>query len=205
VFLIALTGGIASGKSTVAKRLVELGAQEIDADLVAREVVLPGSKGLAKVVEHFGSSVLKQDGSLNRERLGKLVFDDPKQRLELEEILHPLIRARTAELIAESSAEVVVYSVPLLVESGVNHDFDMVITVEAGPENQIDRLVKSRALTTEQARQRVEAQASASQRKAVADAVIDSSGSKEQTQEQVNNIWTQILEQASRKAKRGSH
>jgi dephospho-CoA kinase len=205
VFLIALTGGIASGKSTVAKRLVELGAHEIDADQVAREVVLPGTQGLKTIQEVFGDTVLDGNGSLDRERLGHIVFNDPDLRTKLEEILHPLIRARTAELISQSKAEIVVYSVPLLVESGVNHNFDLVITVEAGVENQIQRLVESRGLSEQQARQRIAAQASAEQRRAMSDYVIDSSGSKEQTKNQVADIWASVLELAARKESRGSH
>lgn len=192
MFLIGLTGGIASGKSTVARLLAAQGAETIDADQVAREVVKSGSAGLASVVKEFGEEILLSTGELNREKLGKAVFADPKLRLKLESILHPLIQARTMQLISESKNAVVVYAVPLLVEAKVNYPFEMVVTVEAGIENQIDRLVNSRGLTVEQAKKRIAAQASRQDREARADFVLDSSGTHEQLDKQVDTLWGKI-------------
>lgn len=192
MFLIGLTGGIASGKSTVARLLAAQGAETIDADQVAREVVKSGSAGLASVVKEFGEEILLSTGELNREKLGRAVFTDPKLRLKLESILHPLIQARTMQLISESKNAVVVYAVPLLVEAKVNYPFDMVVTVEAGIENQIDRLVNSRGLTVEQAKKRIAAQASRQDREARADFVLDSSGTHEQLDKQVDTLWGKI-------------
>ena len=192
MFLIGLTGGIASGKSTVAKLLAAHGAETIDADQVAREVVEVGSTGLSSVIQEFGEGVLLETGELNREKLGQAVFTEPKLRLKLEAILHPLIKARTMQLIMESKKPVVVYAVPLLVEAKVDYPFEMIITVEAGVENQIERLVKSRGLTVEQARERIAAQASRQEREARADFVLDSSGTHEQLAKQVDTLWGQI-------------
>lgn len=192
MLLIGLTGGIASGKSTVARLLAAQGAETIDADQVAREVVKSGSAGLASVVKEFGEEILLSTGELNREKLGRAVFADPKLRLKLESILHPLIQARTMQLISESKNAVVVYAVPLLVEAKVNYPFDMVVTVEAGIENQIDRLVNSRGLTVEQAKKRIAAQASRQDREARADFVLDSSGTHEQLDKQVDTLWGKI-------------
>lgn len=192
MLLIGLTGGIASGKSTVAKLLAAHGAETIDADQVAREVVEVGSTGLSSVIQEFGEGVLLATGELNREKLGHAVFTEPKLRLKLEAILHPLIKARTMQLIMESKKPVVVYAVPLLVEAKVDYPFEMIITVEAGVENQIERLVKSRGLTVEQARERIAAQASRQEREARADFVLDSSGTHEQLAKQVDTLWGQI-------------
>lgn len=192
MFLIGLTGGIASGKSTVAKLLASHGAETIDADQVAREVVKAGSTGLSTVVEEFGEKVLSDNGELDREKLGAIIFADPDRRLKLESILHPLIKTRTTQLIAESKKMVVVYAVPLLVEANVDYQFDMIVTVEAGVDNQIARIVKSRGLTTDQAKDRIHAQASRQEREAIADAVIDSSGTHEQLGTQVDALWERI-------------
>jgi dephospho-CoA kinase len=200
VFLIGLTGGIASGKTTVANLLATHGAETIDADQVAREIVAVGSAGLSSVVEEFGEEVLSASGELDRKKLGAIIFSDPERRLELESILHPLIKSRTTQLIAESRKEVVVYAVPLLVEANVDHPFDLIVTVEAGVENQIERLVTSRGLTDEQARERIQAQASREDREARADAVIESSGTLEQLANQVDALWESIqLALASKK------
>jgi dephospho-CoA kinase len=193
VFLIGLTGGIASGKSTVAKLLAAHGAETIDADQVAREVVEVGSTGLSSVVKEFGTGILSDTGELNREKLGAIIFADPNRRLILESILHPLIKTRTTELIAESKKAVVVYAVPLLVEAKLDYPFQMVITVEAGIENQVERLVKSRGFKVDQAKERIAAQASRQQREARADFVIDSSGTHDQLAKQVDTLWGQIV------------
>lgn len=193
MFLIGLTGGIASGKSTVAKLLAAHGAETIDADQVAREVVEVGSTGLSSVVKEFGTGILSDTGELNREKLGAIIFADPNRRLILESILHPLIKTRTTELIAESKKAVVVYAVPLLVEAKLDYPFQMVITVEAGIENQVERLVKSRGFTVDQAKERIAAQASRQQREARADFVIDSSGTHDQLAKQVDALWGKIV------------
>ena len=192
MFLIGLTGGIASGKSTVAKLLAAHGAETIDADAVAREVVEVGSTGLAFVVEMFGEEILSAEGELDRKKLGAIVFGDEPKRLQLESILHPLIKTRTMQLISESEKAVVVYAVPLLVEANVDYPFEMIVTVEAGVENQIERLINSRGLTATQAKERIQAQASRQEREARADFVVDSSGTHEQLARQVDALWEKI-------------
>jgi dephospho-CoA kinase len=196
MYLVGLTGGIASGKSYVASLLAEHGASTIDADDVARQVVAPGTAGLAEVVEAFGDEVILATGELDRQKLGGIVFSNPERRLQLESILHPLIKIRTTELINSQTSAIVVYSVPLLVEANVDYPFDTVITVEAGADNQVERLVRSRSLSEEEARKRVSAQTTASNRKARADYVIDSSGTKEQTKQQVDIVWRQLVKAA---------
>jgi dephospho-CoA kinase len=196
MYLIGLTGGIASGKSYVASLLAEHGASTIDADDVARQVVATGTTGLAEVVEAFGDEVILATGELDRQKLGDIVFSNPERRLQLESILHPLIKIRTTELINSQTSAIVVYSVPLLVEANVDYPFDTVITVEAGADNQVERLVRSRSLSEEEARKRVSAQTTASNREARADYVIDSSGTKEQTKQQVDIVWRQLVKAA---------
>ena len=200
MYLVGLTGGIASGKSYVASLLEELGASTIDADQVARDVVIPGSSGLVQVVAAFGYEILLPSGELDRAKLGNIVFSDSAKRLELESILHPLIKARTTQLISEQVSDLVVYAVPLLVEANVDYPFDAIITVEAGVENQVSRLIQSRAMPEAEARARILAQTSSSKREARADFVIDSSGTKEQTQKQVEKVWIQLLDMAKAKA-----
>ena len=199
MYLVGLTGGIASGKSYVASLLTEFGASTIDADQVAREVVVPGSPGLAQVVGAFGYEILLSSGELDRAKLGAIVFADPKKRLELEEILHPLIKARTTQLIGEQASEIVVYAVPLLVEANVDYPFDAIITVEAGVENQVSRLMQSRSMAESDARARIEAQTSFSDRESRANFVIDSSGTKDQTKRQVELVWQKLIESARAK------
>ncbi len=177
--LIALTGGIGSGKSTVARRWVELGATEIDADLLAREVVTPGSIGLQKVVEAFGSSVLAADGSLNRSALAQLVFTSDSNRKKLEAILHPLIQDLALERVADLSG-VVVYTIPLFVEINSKLKFDKVVAISCDEAVRVQRLVQNRGMTESEARSRVAAQATDQQREAVADLVIDSNCSLEE-------------------------
>ena len=199
MFLIGLTGGIASGKSTVAKLLASYGAEIIDADQVARDVVAPGSAGLSEVIKEFGSEVLMESGELDRVVLGRIVFEEPSKRKRLEEILHPLIKQRTNQLLAQASSPVVVYAVPLLVEVNVDYPFDMILTVEAGVANQIERMVRSRGLSEEEAMKRISAQASESARRERADMVIDSSGSREQLEKQIALLWPKIEQAASEK------
>jgi dephospho-CoA kinase len=199
MYLVGLTGGIASGKSYVATLLEELGATTIDADQVAREVVVPGSTGLVQVVSAFGFEILLPSGELDRAKLGEIVFADAEKRVELENILHPLIKARTTQLIREQRSEIVVYAVPLLVEANVDYPFDSIITVEAGVENQVSRLMNSRHMPESDARARIGAQPSSADRVARANFVIDSSGTKEQTRLQVVEVWKQLLEAAKAK------
>jgi len=152
MYLIGLTGGIAAGKSTVAKRWVEQGAFEVDADDVAREVVRVSSPGLLQVVQAFGDEVLTESGELNRAALAKIVFESSEKRLLLNSILHPLIKERTKQLLSVFNDEaIVIYSVPLLVEAAVDHDFDLVVTVEAPEDAQLKRLTEIRGLSLSEA------------------------------------------------------
>jgi len=186
---VGLTGGVASGKSTVSAILAELGAVVIDADLLAREVVAPGSAGLAEVVAAFGPNVLTETGELDRPVLGAIVFADESRRRELEAIIHPRVRARAAEL--ESAAppdSLVVHDIPLLVETGRAGEFDAVIVVDVPEQTQIDRMVTLRGMTEQDARARVAAQASREQRVAAATYVIDNSGSLEDLRARVAEI-----------------
>jgi len=193
---VGLTGGIGSGKSEVARRLAERGAVLIDADVAARKVVEPGSPGLARIAAAFGDGVLRPDGSLNRERLGEIVFADPGLRAELNAIVHPLVRAWMQE--AERAAvqtdgdAIVVHDVPLLAESRGKAGFDPVIVVDVPPELQLERLVRLRGMPAEQARARMAAQASREQRLAVADIVIDNSGSLDDLDRRVAEVWADL-------------
>jgi dephospho-CoA kinase len=200
MYLVGLTGGIASGKSHVATLLSEFGASVIDADQVAREVVIPGSPGLRQIVVFFGEEVLMSSGELDRQKLGEIVFKDPAKRIQLEQILHPLIKKRTTQLIAEQETDLVVYAVPLLIEAKVDYPFDAVVTVEAGVENQISRLMSSRSMSEPEAARRIQAQTSSGEREAIADFIIDSSGTKEQTREQVNELWQNLVHLARTKS-----
>jgi dephospho-CoA kinase len=192
---IGLTGGIGAGKSTVAGRLRELGATIIDADLLAREVVEPGTAGLAAVVEAFGPQVLLADGQLNRPALGKLIFADVQQRLRLNGILHPLIAERSQQLVAAAAADsVLVHDIPLLVENQATGGFDLVIVVYARPEQRLRRLVEDRGMSEDDAQARIKAQASDDERRAVADVWIDNSGSRAATFAQVDAAWRERIE-----------
>lgn len=171
--LIALTGGIGSGKSTVARRWVELGATEIDADLLAREVVKPGTPGLAAVVAAFGSGVLLADGSLDRAELAKIAFESSDQRQRLEGILHPRIQDMALSKV-ENASGIVVYTIPLFVESKSKLKFDKVVAISCDEAVRVERLVTTRGMTKAEAQLRIQAQASDQEREAVADIVIDS-------------------------------
>lgn len=187
---IGLTGGIASGKSTVADRLRELGALVIDSDELAREVVAPGSPGLAAVVERFGAQLLRPDGSLDRGALGAVVFADPGARADLEAIIHPRVRARSRELLtAAEPGRVVIEMIPLLVETGQAGRFDEVLVVDLPEAVQRDRLVRRSGLTEAQAEARIAAQATRAQRLAAATHVFDNSGDRGDLLEQVDRWW----------------
>ena len=205
MFLVGLTGGIASGKSTVSAMLERLGAEVIDADLVAREVVEPGTQGLAEIVSVFGEVILEADGSLSRAALGQLVFADSAQRIKLESILHPLIKERTMQRIAQSKSSVVVYVVPLLVEANVDYPFDLVVSIEAGVETQIQRLIDTRNLSREDALARINVQATEAQRVQRADVWLDGSLTLAELEIEVSKLWQSILRQASLKAGDGKN
>ena len=196
MYLIGLTGGIASGKSLVSRRLVELGAVLVDADVLAREVVEPGTPGLAAIAEHFGPGVIAPDGTLDRPALGAIIFADPDQREVLNGITHPAVWRRARELFAAApEGAVVVYDVPLLVEGakGRKLDFDLVVVVDASQETRMRRLVELRGLTPQEAAHRLSSQATDAQRLAVADVVIDNNGSIDDTIEQVDSLWAKAV------------
>jgi dephospho-CoA kinase len=205
MFLVGLTGGIASGKSTVANMLGKYENEIFDADKIAREVVIPGSQGLEKIVSEFGPQVLNEDGTLSRDALATVVFNDPTRRAALEEILHPLIKTRTLEKIAQSHSDVVVYVVPLLVEAKVDYPFDLVATIEAGNETQTKRLVENRGMTPEDAAARISAQASEAERVARADVRIDGSLDMADLEVAVSRLWSQIQILAEQKANHGKN
>ena len=188
---IGLTGGIGSGKSTVSALLAERGAVVIDSDRIAREVVEPGTPGLAAVVEAFGDGVLAADGQLDRPALAAIVFADQEARRRLDGIVHPLVRARAVEMAAAAApGAVVVNDVPLLVETGQAASYDLVLVVEANADIRVSRLVQ-RGLSEEDARARMAAQATDEQRRAVADVVLDNSGTPEQLRAQVERFWAE--------------
>jgi dephospho-CoA kinase len=197
VLRAGLTGGIGSGKSEVSRRLAAHGAVIIDADVAARAVVAPGSPGLARVTEAFGTGVLGPDGVLDRDRLGAIVFADLASRTTLNAIVHPLVGEwmRAAEQSAVAAAHdgvIVVHDVPLLAENRRARDFDLVIVVDVPPELQLERLVSQRGMTPEQARARMAAQATREQRLAVADLVIDNSGSLADLDRRVADVWADL-------------
>ncbi|MFD6245476.1 dephospho-CoA kinase [Streptomyces roseolus] len=195
---IGLTGGIGAGKSEVSRLLVSYGAVLIDADRIAREVVEPGTEGLAAVVAAFGESVLAEDGTLDRPKLGSIVFADPERLATLNALVHPLVGARSAEL--ESAAgpgDVVVHDVPLLTENGLAPLYDLVVVVDASPETQLDRLVRLRGMAEEEARARMAAQATRAARLEIADLVIDNDGPLDALEPQVRKVWEELERRAA--------
>jgi dephospho-CoA kinase len=198
VLRVGLTGGIGAGKSEVSARLAAQGAVVIDADAVAREVVQPGTEGLAEVVAAFGPEVLRPDGSLDRTRLGDIVFADPELRATLNAIVHPRVAARMAELErGVGPGAIVVHDVPLIAENGRADGYDLVVVVDVPPRIQLDRLVRRRGMSREQARARMAAQASREQRLAIADIVIDNSGSLAELDRQVGDLWPELRRRLS--------
>ncbi|MFH8341119.1 dephospho-CoA kinase [Streptomyces sp. AM6-12] len=194
---VGLTGGIGAGKSEVSRLLVEHGAVLIDADRIAREVVAPGTPGLAAVVEAFGQDILAGDGSLDRPRLGSIVFADPDRLAVLNSIVHPLVGARSRELEEAAAPDaVVVHDVPLLTESGLAPLYDLVIVVDASPETQLDRLIRLRGMTGEDARARMAAQATREQRRAIADIVIDNDVPLDALRKRVDAVWDDLVRRA---------
>ncbi|MGO4593696.1 dephospho-CoA kinase [Leifsonia sp. 2TAF2] len=194
--LIGLTGGIASGKSTIASRLASHGAVVVDADRIAREVVEPGRPALAQIAERFGDGVIAADGSLNRPALGAIVFGDAEALKALNGITHPaVLAASTARFRAAAEADpeaIVVYDVPLLVESANEYPFDRVVVAHADERTRIDRLVRLRGMDPAEAERRIRSQATDEERLAVADVVIDTGGTLEQTVAQVDALWDEL-------------
>lgn len=191
---VGLTGGIGAGKSTVAARFAELGAMVIDADALARQVVEPGTAGLAALVQAFGPSILRPDGALDRAALGAIVFRDDGARARMNGIVHPLIAARTAEVLTGLPAGAVwVHDVPLLVENGLAPGYHLVVVVDAPIGIRVGRLI-ARGMSEDDARSRIRAQATEEQRRAVADVWIDNGGSREATRAQVDTCWQKRIE-----------
>jgi dephospho-CoA kinase len=199
---VALTGGIGAGKSEVARRLAARGAVVLDADKAAREVVEPGTPGLARVVAEFGAGVLRADGSLDRPKLGEIVFGDDSARARLNQIVHPLVRERmraaeAAARAARGDGVTIVHDVPLLAEGGRGGEFDLVIVVDVPAEVQLGRLVSQRGMTEGQAAARLAAQATREQRLAIADIVIDNTGTLDELDDRVEEAWSQLSQRAS--------
>ena len=200
--MIGLTGGIASGKSTVAKRLAEHGAVHIDADHLARLVVEPGTAALAEIRREFGVDVLKPDGSLNRTALGGKVFHDPAALARLNAIVHPAVIALSDALMRDADRAdpdaIVVYDVPLLVEAGISRPFNLIVVTNADEETRVRRMVQLRGMSTEDAAHRIRSQASEQERLAVADVVIDTSGTLADTRDQVDRLYERVRADAGR-------
>lgn len=191
---VGLTGGVASGKSTVSTVLEELGAVVIDADQLAREAVAPGTEGLREVVDAFGPEVLTAEGELDRPAMGRLVFADPAKRAVLEGIIHPRVRARGAELEAAAGPHaVVVHDIPLLVETGQADRFDAVLVVDVPAGLQVERMTALRGMSEEDARARMAAQATPEQRRAVATYVIENTGTLEDLRRKVAEVFEELV------------
>ncbi|SEF54150.1 dephospho-CoA kinase [Thermomonospora echinospora] len=195
---VGLTGGIGSGKSEVSARLAARGAVVIDADKIAREVVEPGTPGLSAVVAEFGQEVLLPDGSMDREKVGSIVFADAGRRAALNAIVHPLVGERMQELMAAAPGDaIVVYDVPLLAENGLKEMYDVVVVVDVPEETQLERLTGRRGMTERDARARIAAQASRQDRLAIADHVIDNSGTLRDLDARVEALWADLAERAA--------
>lgn len=197
--LIALTGGIASGKSTIARRLAEHGAIVVDADQIVRDVQAPGSPVLAQIAETFGADVIAPDGSLDRAALGAKVFGDPGLLAQLNAIVHPAVREESqrcfdAAFVGDADA-VVVYDVPLLVEARVDDPWDLIVVAHAPADVRRRRLVELRGMDEHAAQDRIDAQVSDERRLAIADVVIDTSDTLERTHEQTDSLWERISAQ----------
>lgn len=194
--LIALTGGIASGKSTIARRLAGHGAIVVDADQIVRDVQIPGSPVLARIAEVFGADVIRPDGSLDRAALGNIVFGDGERLARLNAIVHPAVREESARRFAAAFADdpkaVVVYDVPLLVEARVDDPWDLIVVAHAPAEVRMTRLIELRGLSASEAAARIAAQVSDEQRLAVADVVISTAGTLVDTEGQVDRLWERV-------------
>lgn len=202
VYLIGLTGGIAAGKSVIARRLAEHGAVHIDADELARQVVEPGEPALADIHRAFGGEVIGLDGRLDRAALATVIFSDPERRATLNSITHPAVKRRARELMKAAEAAdphaVIVYDVPLLVEAKIDyeHPFDLIVVAHANIRTRIDRLMKLRGLSREEAMHRLNSQVSDTERLAIADVVIDTNGTMEETLKQADALWERALHSA---------
>ncbi len=196
--LVGLTGGIATGKSTVSAMFAHRGARVIDADVLAREVVLPGQPAYAQIVREFGREVLEEDGHLDRKRLGAIVFSDPAKRKRLEEITHPAIRARQQRILSvleeERYESIVIWDAALLIESGGQKGMDRVVVVVTDPATEIERLVARDQIPEEEARHRVASQMPISVKARFADYVIDNSGDRAATEARVREVYAKLLE-----------
>ena len=200
MYLVGLTGGIASGKSTVAARWAQQGAIEIDADLLAREVVAEGSVGASQIRQAFGAEVFNADGTLDRAKLGSIVFADAGKRSQLEAIVHPLVKAAAkARMQSLPQNSIVVYNVPLLVEASVDLPFDFVVTVEAPAKEQIERLKKFRGMNEVEAQRRVAAQANPAQRANAADVILNSNQDLDLLLKDADSLWLRIQREAFEK------
>ena len=194
MLLVGLTGGIGSGKSTVARLLEKRGAVVFDADLLAREAVEPGTPGHAAVIERFGADVLAPGGELDREALASIVFADPSARRDLEEIVHPEVRRLFAEgsEVYRDTDRVVVFSAPLLVETGMHTAFEILVVVSATVATQIERLMRQRGMSEASIRARIQAQAPLEDKAAVADFLVDNEGTLEELESQVERLWNDL-------------
>lgn len=194
--VIALTGGIGAGKSTVGKLFEQLGAIRIDADQLARDAVAPNTPGLEQIVAQFGEEMRRSDGSLDRELLGEIVFSDDRARSALNRIVHPEVRRllldRLAHIERSNPDATVMYEIPLLVETGATGPWNEVITVEAPVERRVARLMSARDMDEREARSRIATQASEAERRAVADRIIDTAGSLSETERQVREMWQEL-------------
>ena len=199
MLLVGLTGGIGSGKSTVARMLEARGAVVFDADLLAREVVEPGTPGHAAVTERFGANVLAPGGELDREALASIVFADPAARRDLEAIVHPEVRRRFAEgsEAYRDTDRVVVLSAPLLVETGMYSAFDVLVVVSASADAQIERLMRDRGMSEDSVRSRIDAQATPEARAEVADVMVENDGSVEELEARVERLWADLTARAA--------
>ena len=194
MLLVGLTGGIGSGKSTVARMLEKRGAVVFDADVLAREVVEPGTPGHAEVIERFGANVLAPGGELDREALASIVFADPAARRDLEAIVHPEVRRLFADGAEEyeGTDRIVVLSAPLLVETGMHTAFEVLIVVSATPQTQVERLMRDRGMSEAAVRARIAAQAPLETKSEVADFLLDNEGSTEALERQVDRVWADL-------------
>ncbi len=199
MLLVGLTGGIGSGKSTVARMLEEHGAVVFDADVFARQAVAPGTPGHEAVVERFGSDVLVPGGDIDREALASIVFADPAARRDLETIVHPEVRRMFAEATEEfrGTDRVVVFSAPLLVETGMHTAFEVLVVVSTPAEVQVERLLRDRGMAEEQVRARIDAQAPLEAKAEVADVLVDNEGTLEELERQVDRVWSDLSAQAT--------
>ncbi|MFD0888266.1 dephospho-CoA kinase [Streptosporangium algeriense] len=194
---VGLTGGIGSGKSEVSRGLAARGAMVIDADMIAREVVEPGTEGLERIVALFGPGVLREDGSLDRGRLGSIVFADPEKLASLNAVVHPLVGARVAELLGQADEDaIVVYDVPLLVENGLAPMYDVVVVVDAADETRAERLARFRGMSEADVRARFAAQASREERLRAADIVVPNEGSLEELESRIEALWADLAARA---------